>query len=168
MEENNLKRANLIIRDKEYRDCLAEIAKREKTRIFCRHNMEHFLQVARIAYIRDLEENLGISKEMVYCASLLHDVGRHIQYDGGEKHDKASARIADGILSRTGFSDVEREQITRAIACHRKGPETADAPALCHLLYESDKASRNCFACEARGECDWEEKKHRKNDSIIW
>ena len=37
----------------------------EKERIFCCHQMNHLLDVARIAYIQNLEQNLGFSKKMI-------------------------------------------------------------------------------------------------------
>ena len=41
--------------------------------------MEHFLDVARLMYIYNLEDQAGFSKEMIYAAGLLHDIGRYEQ-----------------------------------------------------------------------------------------
>ena len=43
--------------------------------------MGHLLDVARLAWIFNLEANQEISKERIYAAALLHDIGRHIQYE---------------------------------------------------------------------------------------
>ena len=51
-----MERVNKILQDKQYQKCYKKIAKYEKKREFCRHNMVHFLDVARIAYIYVLEE----------------------------------------------------------------------------------------------------------------
>ena len=40
----------------------------EKNRSFCRHQINHYLDVARIAYILNLEGQLGISRELIYAA----------------------------------------------------------------------------------------------------
>ena len=66
----------------------------EADRRFCRHDMAHFLDVARIGTIINLEENLGISKEVIYGAALLHDIGKHRQYGEGIPHEQASAQIS--------------------------------------------------------------------------
>ena len=42
---------------RKYYDSLEEI---ERDRIFCRHQMPHLLDVARIMEIRNLEEKLGL------------------------------------------------------------------------------------------------------------
>ena len=77
-----MERVNGILKDPLYRTCLSKIALFERDRIFCGHDMAHFLDVARLAYIFNLEENLGIEKEEIYTAALLHDVGRFVQYGG--------------------------------------------------------------------------------------
>lgn len=43
--------------------------------------MEHFLDVARLMYIYNLEDQAGFSKEMIYAAGLLHDIGRYEQME---------------------------------------------------------------------------------------
>ena len=74
-----MERVNRILKNHTYQDCLQQIYRLEAGRIFCGHDMTHFLDVARLAYIFNLEENLQIEKERIYAAALLHDVGRHIQ-----------------------------------------------------------------------------------------
>lgn len=49
--------------------------KKKKDRIFCGHDMGHLLDVARLAWIFNLEANQEISKERIYAAALLHDIG---------------------------------------------------------------------------------------------
>ena len=45
----------------------------EEGRKFCRHDLQHFLDVARIGQICSLEEGQGLDRELVYAAALLHD-----------------------------------------------------------------------------------------------
>lgn len=135
----------------------------EKKRFFCRHNLEHFMTVARLAYIFKLERNCKVSKEKIYAAALLHDIGKWQQYLEGVPHEIASAQIAGMILDETGFSEEEKEEIVEAILTHRKGGGSSE---LAEVLYDADKLSRDCFSCEAEAECNWSEEK--KNKKILW
>lgn len=137
----------------------------EADRSFCRHNMGHLLDVARIAMILNLEENLGIEKDMLYAAALLHDIGRHVQYENGTPHETASAEIAPQILADCCFDEKETGVICKAIRMHRTR-EIAEEASLNGLLYRADKAGRPCFACHMEKACDW--KNDKKNLQIKW
>lgn len=130
----------------------------EKDRIFCGHDTDHFLDVARLAYIEDLERNLNISKELIYAAALLHDIGRHLEYLEGIPHDKASAMLAGDILNDCGFDTQEQNEIISAIAQHRTA-ETAMKDDLAGLIYRADKKSRPCLFCRAEKLCNWSSQK---------
>lgn len=157
-----MERVNAILAHPLFQSCYEKLAIREHDRIFCRHQMEHLLDVARIAYIQNLEQGLGFEKELIYAAALLHDIGKYEQYENGTPHEVAGEEIAKQILLDLNrqFSEAETDMILSAIRNHRR---EADAKApLDHLLYISDKLSRNCFACPAEPECNWsEEKKNR-------
>ena len=71
---------NQILAHPVWKESYEKIQELEKERIFCGHDLEHFLDVARIAYIETLERNLNISREKIYSAALLHDIGRHLEY----------------------------------------------------------------------------------------
>ena len=73
-------RIDRILNHLEFKTSMEAIRTLEKERIFCRHGMEHLLDVARIAYIANLEEGLGIKKDVVYASGLLQDVGKYLQY----------------------------------------------------------------------------------------
>ncbi len=130
----------------------------EVHRRFCRHNMCHFLDVARIGMIINLEEGLGLDKEWIYAAALLHDMGKHIQYENGTPHEIASGEIAPQILRECGFDDKETDVIVSAILSHRDS-SVMEERSLRGVLYRGDKASRACFACEAESECNWKDGK---------
>ncbi len=137
-----------------FRECYARIEESEKNREFCRHQMPHLLDVARIAYILVLERGLPFRKEVVYAAALLHDIGKAAQYEDGEPHEVAGARIARKILLDVeGFDAREKTMIVAAVAQHRYWSD--DSTPLGRLLYEADKTSRICFVCDAQDECDW-------------
>lgn len=149
-----MERINRICRHPLWKESVAEIQRLEEDRIFCRHNPAHYLDVARIAYIDNLEKNAGISKEVIYAAALLHDIGRHRQYLEGTPHEEASAELADLILRDCGFTEMEQREIISAISEHRT-PETAGKENLQGLIYRADKASRSCLFCDAFEECNW-------------
>ena len=135
----------------------------EAERCFCRHDMAHFLDVARIGMILDLREQQGIGDEIIYAAGLLHDIGKHLQYSRGIPHERASAELAPEILRDCGFDERETDVIIKAILAHRDSG-SASARGLTGILYRADKASRPCFSCEAEKECNWKEE--RKNLKI--
>lgn len=158
---NRMKKVNAILAHPLYRECYARLEELEKDRIFCRHQMTHLLDVARIAYISNMEQGLGIEKEVIYAAALLHDIGKYVQYEDGTPHEQSGEKIASEILGslseKDAFSDEENRMILAAIRGHRRLREGAEV--LEKLLYTSDKASRMCFACPAEGECDWSTEK---------
>lgn len=141
-----------------YIECYEKLQRAESGRVFCRHEIQHFLDVARIAYIRNLEDNLGIDKEVIYAAALLHDIGKYKQYEDGTPHEEASAQIAERILNEIdAFSEAYKGEILRAIIEHRRNSDGKSV--LGRVLYESDKLSRACYACPVLSECNWSSEK---------
>lgn len=180
-------RVDAVWRHPVYRRLLASLQRAEAAREFCRHDLQHVLDVARVCWIMLLEDGeareLGISRDVVYAAALLHDIGRAVEYETGESHDVAGTRIAAEILGTvepdSRFSPDECSQILTAIACHRThtgstgaavdlsgASADARARALAASLRRADKAVRACFACPARPRCNWPDEK--KNLAIRW
>lgn len=168
-----MRRVNRILEHPLYKAALRDIEEAEKERIFCRHDMEHFLSVARIAHIYNLQEKAGFEQELIYAAALLHDIGRAVEYADGTPHQEAGARLAEQILSECGFSGESRQMILSAIRFHRQGAAEAAKAAgtaageaqaeknrrLGEYLYRADKKSRLCFSCKAQQECNWKMEK---------
>ena len=148
-------RVNRILNDSLYKKCIEEIKKCEINRVFCKHNIEHFINMARISYIKVLEEGLDYKKDIIYAIGLLHDIGRAKEYNENIPHHIASVEIAKEILIGKGFSDEEIEIILKGIFDHRKGSESP----LGRIVFESDKLSRECFSCPAEKDCKWSEEK---------
>lgn len=153
----------------EYKKKLLELQETEKDRIYCRHTFEHFLDVARLMYIQDMENGACLKKEIIYAAALLHDIGRNEQYRVGTPHDEASAELAGKILPECGFLPDEISMIRYAIFNHRMHQQikhdtvNKNASLLASYLYQADKQSRNCFFCPAKDSCNWpDEKKNQK------
>lgn len=151
-----------IMNNKLYREALEKLSEYERDREFCNHTIEHFIDVSRIAYIMALEENLSVSKEVIYAIGLLHDIGRVKQYEEGIHHDIASVEMSKEILKETSFTKDEINIILNGIANHRKESDNK----LEEIIYKADKLSRQCFNCKAEQECYWSSEK--KNFKITY
>ena len=151
-----------IRNNKLYREALEKLSEYERDREFCNHTIEHFIDVSRIAYIMALEENLSVSKEVIYAIGLLHDIGRVRQYEEGIHHDIASVEMSREILKETSFTEDEVNIILNGIANHRKESDNK----LEEIIYKADKLSRQCFNCKAEKECYWSSEK--KNFKITY
>lgn len=158
-------RLNSITNHPLYKDYYTQITELEKSRMFCKHDMTHFLDVARIGYIMILEDASAVSKEDIYTVALLHDIGRHMQYLEGIPHERASAKLCVSILVDSGYSQSEIEVYQEAILNHRNALMKNDK-SLSGYLYRSDKASRPCHICPYEVDCDWPTSK--KNMSIAY
>lgn len=153
--DRGLGRAGLICRNELWLEAMNKINHSETNRKFCRHDISHLLDVARLAYIETLENNYDFSKETVYAAALLHDIGRAVDND---RHESAGADMAGRILERCGFTDDETSEIVRAVKMHGC-TEISGESSLCGLLYRADKRSRVCCFCNAEPECNWSDEK---------
>lgn len=159
-----MNKVNAILNNYKFKEYLIKNQECEKDRVFCRHNLEHFMDVARIAYIMVLENDIDIEKEIIYSAALLHDIGRWKQYIEGIPHEKASYELADNILSECNYMQEEKAIILDAILNHRN--EKNEKGTFNYIFYLSDKISRSCFSCKVQSECKWKEEK--KNLKIIY
>ena len=157
-----MERVDRIIRNETFIWNMKKLLRLEQERIYCRHDMDHLLSVARIAYIKALEERIPVSKELIYAAALLHDIGRAAQYETGIPHDRAGVGIAEEILRDCGFTGDEQAEILSAISCHRS-KDAAEESLLGTLIYDADKKSRACFMCKAQASCNWPMEKKNYN-----
>ena len=155
-------RINQIWNHPIFKECVGKNKMAEADRCFCHHDIEHFLAVARIAMLLNLQENLQIEKDLLYAAAFLHDIGRFLQYLENIPHEEASVTIAGQILPECGYDEGEIEVITGAIASHRGSSQKDSTGALSNLLYRADKMSRNCQFCEVYRECNWSEEMKRQ------
>ncbi len=159
-KKQNMERVDAILQDERFQYGLQRIILLEEQRIFCCHRLDHLLDVARIAWIMVLEQQIPLKKDIVYGAALLHDLGRYRQYEEQIPHHQASAELAMHILPDAGYSIEEAVMITEAIGQH--GVETDSQSSLARVLYQADKLSRNCFQCAAQAECKWSDEKRNK------
>lgn len=172
-------RLNQVINHSLYVECLEKIKEHEAERIFCKHDMVHFLDVCRIAenlWLRNCLLHQGVGKyndkeiyleqtrEQIYATGILHDIGRWQEYEEGIRHEIASADLASRILCECGYNEQEIEEIRRAILNHRNS-SIKDENSLSGWIYQADKKSRACFACKAEKMCDWS--KAKKNLKLM-
>lgn len=152
-----------LLQETDYLHQLEKLEELEKERRFCRHGLEHVLDVARIAWIQVLEKQLSFEKEKVYLTSLLHDIGRNLEYQEGIPHHEAGRKMAEAYLSQIGYPKEKCIDVIEAIGEHRN-KEKLNGDFI-KIIKEADSISRNCFFCKVSGECKWSEE--RKNQTII-
>ena len=116
-----MERINKILKQELYQDYVQRIKLHEKDRIFCKHDMIHFLDVCRLAEIdwlnhrifeiekeyetfpklSEVRERLSkLNRELIYAAGLLHDIGRWQEYEEGIPHEIASSKLAGRFCRR--------------------------------------------------------------------
>lgn len=137
-----------------YQEAYQRIVECEMGRVYCLHDLPHFIDVARLMWIYNLEQDMQLSKNAIYATALLHDLGRCEQYTNGTPHPEASARLARRILEDLRVPIDNIEEIVEAIEQHRHKP-SGNIQDLKSLLYFADKKSRLCFNCQARAGCKW-------------
>ncbi len=168
-----MKRVDLIYHHPVFQERFQALQIAERDRRFCRHTLEHLLDVARLMYIYALEESYAVSKDLIYATALMHDIGRMDQIEDGTPHEQAGAALCEIILPECGYSRAEIAQIKDAILHHRRGmaeqyrdmEQTDRGNDRCsgeneyllgELLYRADKQSRHCYACAERQACNWD------------
>lgn len=159
-----MERVNRILLHEAYNSYIERTNAHEVSRVFCHHDMEHFLAVARLAMLLRETERAALTKELIYAAALLHDIGRWKEYETGEDHALVSAQLAPAILSDCGFDADETAQIVSAIRTHRES-KCKEKKDLNGLLYRADKLSRPCFSCKEEKNCNW--KQGKKNLTLF-
>ena len=147
-----MKNANIILKHKLTQRLYKRLDEFELKRIYCIHNISHSLDVARICYILNLEDGLGIDKDLIYSTAILHDLGRVYEYENKKDHNIASVDIAKEILEATDFSKDDKEIIIDAIKNHRNNDQS---DRFNRIFYKADKLSRDCFNCRSQDSCKW-------------
>ncbi len=127
----------------------------EEKRVFCTHDFDHLLTVARLTYLLLVEQGeQPIIKELAYAAGLLHDIGRWREYTENIDHALSGAKLARPILEASGFQQTDIDLILIAIREHRKDYHVGDnRHPLSKALFCADLFSRLCFKCPAKEDC---------------
>lgn len=146
-------RVNQLLDHEDYICYMEKINGLEKERLFCKHGFEHGLNVARVSYAYMLENrDVILPKEVVYAAAFLHDIGRWVEYQTGEDHAEASARLALPLLEACRFSLEDIQLILQGIREHRRNPADNLTP-LGEALALADDWARDCRHCSAQTLC---------------
>ncbi len=161
-EIKKMERVNALLFHDDYQYWIVENNKAEIGREFCRHGLEHALDVARIAYELWLDNGGNpVAKDIVYAAALMHDVGKWCEYDDKSvDHAEIGAEMAESILEEVGYHPAVVAEIAKAIRGHRK----AGGEGLAGILYQADKLSRPCYLCPVAEKCNWKV----KNEALVY
>ena len=153
-----------------------KITQCERERIYCHHEIEHALDVCRMAWIMYLEAHadqrtepsvLEEEKDRFYVTGLLHDIGRACQYETGEHHASAGKNIAQQILTEIGYpKDWLEETLCIVGAHHGRDGFSRENDSMGYYIQKADHLSRNCFLCEASDSCKW--KDEERNLTILY
>jgi len=159
-----VRRIDNILKDSVYMEYVDHNARAAQDDPFCKHDLVHMVDVARIAYILVLErqdinyfiKEAGLrgreaAKEVIYAAGLLHDIGKWKEIESGVDHAAYGARLARDILERSEFDDNEISVITRAIFEHRNISQ--EMSFLGERMHRADNLSRVCAQCLAKCDC---------------
>ncbi|MEG0998302.1 MAG: HD domain-containing protein [Clostridiales bacterium] len=155
-----MEKLGVIINLPQYQEYCKAIENEEKNRVFCHHDITHFAEVARTAYILYLTNEVPCPelkafseetiKELIYVFGFLHDIGRFLEYQDNEKdHAVESEKLSRPFLKEAGFSHAEQEIILKAIKNHR----CDDTQGFDRLTYLADKKSRLCTGCSGLIHC---------------
>lgn len=180
-----LDRINAIINNSEYQDWIVANNRAEYGSEYCRHGLEHALDVARIAYELWLDSKGNpLAKEIVYAAALLHDIGYWSKFEelncesndhtdcecGCHEHDheaeqetpaQVGAALAEDILFEAGYHPAMIAEIQKAIL-NMENSESREGLSV--ILRRANELSRPCFLCPMRENCG---KKH-KNARLVY
>lgn len=181
-EGDRMRRVDKVLKHEVFQEKENEIEELERDRIFCKHGLDHRVDVARLAYIFDLERGCGVEKDLIYACALLHDIGRGRQYIDAIAHAEAGLPIAREILQDADFGEAEVIDILYAISKHsdESSPGMAAvseimgfdcevserAEKLSEIIYDADKLSRECYRCKSENICKWSDE--MKNMSLLW
>lgn len=180
-----MKYSERVLKHPVFKKYISEIRTLEAERIYCCHELEHAIDVARLAWIYYLENKITDEsqtlhllrprefygewmdekeeiKDLIYTAALLHDIGRVDQYKTGIHHSISGVAPAMQILQDIEAPEDWIKQIMDVVSEHSHGAVSADKKNLEYYITRADHDCRLCFACEARESCKWteEEKNH--------
>lgn len=142
-----------ILNHPQFKKYMSLNSQAEKDRSFCHHDLQHAIDVARVAYIINLENGYEISKEVIYITALLHDIAKWKQYSDKSDHAAEGAVLAREILNDLDLDKNHEEMILDAISRHRK--KEGHSTPLSTVLFAGDKACRQCVGCSMIEECNW-------------
>lgn len=161
-----MKYVERLIRSQTFLDIQKQLDKQEQTRRFCKHGLDHSLDVARIAQLMNLELGFLQEKEEIYLSALLHDLGRVEEYESGIPHQSASFETAKKLLEEIQYPIHLWEPILQRVLEHRHLNISNEEITKDNFFWFADKRARNCFVCQQKDECNW--KTEKKTKTVEW
>ncbi|MGE5379954.1 MAG: HD domain-containing protein [Methylocystaceae bacterium] len=174
-----MKRIEILMKDPLYLEYLGKNTAIEEKHVFCKYDLQHMIDVARIIYILILEHNdldffiseAGLSgrlaaKEVIYAAGLLHDIAKWQEYETGTDHAALGSRLARNLLQKCLFNDNEISVVAHAIYEHRN--VTRDMSFLGEKVHRADNLSRFCYECSERNDCTKYKKRETGTDYLVY
>ncbi len=174
-----MKYTDRVLKHPLFVEVMEKIKVLEASRIYCRHHLEHGIDVARMAWIYYLEDRMdGMAKvwtmrpqmnypewreekeemkDLIYTCALLHDLGRVAQYETGIHHSVAGIPLVKEILSDIQVPTEWEPQILDVVSEHSQGEYSEDCKNLEYYIMKADHDCRLCFACQAKDTCKWSE-----------
>jgi uncharacterized protein len=148
-----MKYANKILQHPKFQEYIQKnaIAEKDNKWGYCNHDIQHAIDVARVAYIMSLEKSLDLDKDIIYSTALLHDIAKWLQHQNGSDHAVEGAALAQKILYDIGMDSQTTALITDAIRSHRV--DDPNAAPLNKVLYDADKSCRMCVLCSSIEGC---------------
>lgn len=164
METEEMEYVKKLLEETDYLRQIKDLEELERERRFCRHGLDHCLDVARIAWIQVLEGRTEYhwEKEQIYLTALLHDLGRSAEYEAQVPHHEAGRETAEKLLRDIGYPTEKQAEILNAIGAHRGNKKINHDFIM--LIKSADNSSRNCFHCAVSKSCKWD--RERKNTGI--
>lgn len=101
------------------------------------HTLDHTMRVFSLCL--RLSEGLQVNRRVLEAASLLHDIGRPQEISTGISHSIVSGQMSRGILTETGYSEREIEQVVAAIRTHRFSEGIEPTSLEGEILSDADK-----------------------------
>lgn len=185
-----MKYCDRVLKHPIFEKFMQEIRQLEADRVYCRHELEHGVDVARLAWIYYMEDkldddsqNVGVLywkrpsygewveekeevKDLIYTCALLHDIGRVTQYRTGIHHSISGVEPAMQILQDIEAPESWVKEIMDVVSEHSHGSISDKKKNLEYYITKADHDCRLCFACQASDSCKWseEEKNHTIED----
>jgi len=102
------------------------------------HDNQHIYRV--LFHALDIAANYKVNKDVLIAASLLHDIGRDLQFSNPQiDHAIAGANMAYEFLKQTGWSDNSAQHVRDCISTHRYRNNNPPVSIEAKILFDSDK-----------------------------
>lgn len=153
-----MKYTDRVLKHPIFEKFVKEIRQIENGRIYCHHELEHAVDVARLAWIYYLEDTLTNDiqqKDLIYTCALLHDIGRVAQYETGVHHSISGVAPAMQILQDIEAPESWMKEILDVVSEHSHGAVSDNKKNLEYYITKADHDCRLCFSCEAKDSCKW-------------